>query len=523
MGAMEEFRTEYTAEPTVAQFHRSEAFIRGIRGPVGSGKSVGCVVEIVKRGLEQAPNRKKVRRTRWAAIRNTYPELKSTTIKTFQEWCPPNIAPIRFDVPITARMILELPDGTTADIEILFLSVDRPADVGKLKSLDLTGLWLNEASELPKAVLDMATARVGRFPSKKDGAPLTWCGVIMDTNSMDDDHWWHDLAEGPTDPEQAAEIEAMKASLQAALADLGIHRPLMEFWTQPPALLEVNGSYAPNPAAENARNQQLGYAYWLQQIVGKSKEWIDLFVLNKYGRVIDGRVVYPEYNEHLHGKKRQLTPIPGLPIIIGLDAGLSPAAAIMQCTPKGQLMILGECVALERSMGMRAFMSDALKPFMANRFGTRDPNGNEWKYSCRIDPAAVARADSDESTALKMVEEAGFAVEPAKTNAFLARRESLAWYMTRLIAGEPALMIDESARMIRKGLAGGYHYRRVQVSGEARYQDQPYKNKYSHPVEAAQYGALEYIAVEAPGQKRDAVPSWMKRLNQKGSAGFMAR
>ena len=34
-------------------------------------------------------------------------------------------------------------------------------------------------------------------------------------------------------------------------------------------------------------------------------------------------------------------------------------------------------------------------------------------------------------------------------------------------------------------------YRRVQVSGEARFQDEPYKNKYSHPMDGLGYGAME--------------------------------
>ena len=71
---------EYTAEPTPAQFHASNAFVRGLVGPIGSGKSVACCMEVIRRGLEQAPGPDGVRRTRWAFIRQTYPELKSTTI-----------------------------------------------------------------------------------------------------------------------------------------------------------------------------------------------------------------------------------------------------------------------------------------------------------------------------------------------------------------------------------------------------------------------------------------------------------
>ena len=42
--------------------------------------------------------------------------------------------------------------------------------------------------ELPKAIIDGLTHRVGRYPSKADGGP-SWRGVIMD-RKYDDDHWY---------------------------------------------------------------------------------------------------------------------------------------------------------------------------------------------------------------------------------------------------------------------------------------------------------------------------------------------
>lgn len=522
-----DFNTRYEAEPTVAQFHLSDAIIRGIRGPMGSGKSVGCVIEIIRRGHEQAPDRYGRRRTRWGCIRNTYAELKSTTIKTWQEWVPDEIAPIKWDSPITCTYVTQLDDGTVMDLEVIFVSADRPADVKKLKSMDLTGLWLNEASELDKAVLDMASGRHARFPPKKDGSPYTWSGVIMDTNSMDDDHWWYELANGPDDEERAEEVREFKAQLESAVRDAlkaagvkNIDRPLFEFFDQPPALLEAQGSYVPNPDAENVRNQPMGAAYWLQLAAGKTQQFIDIYILNKYGKVIDGKPVYgEEYNELIHGRQVSLRPIAGLPIVIGFDFGLSPAAIPIQVSPKGQLLILGEVVAKDRSMGLERFIQDALKPYLQNRFGTFDSKGQEWRYRLVGDPSGASRAQGDEKTAFQIAAALNFPIEPAKTNAFMARRESLAWFLNRLVGGEPAILIDSSAKMIRKGMRGGYHYRRVQITGsEARYQDEPYKNKYSHPMEAAQYAALEYVEVQSPGYGTNMVPDWMRKLNMGSGA-----
>lgn len=500
---------DYNAEPTCAKFHLSDAFIRGIRGPMGSGKSVACVMEMVIRAHQQAPDRHGKRRTRWGAIRNTYGELKTTTMKTFSAWVPESIAPINRGEPMTARMVLRLPDRTTVDMEVVFISCDKPADVGKLKSLDLTGLWLNEASELDSSILDMGTGRVGRYPEKKD-CPFTWAGVIMDTNSMDDDHWWYGLAEGADDPDEQARIDELKKNLREQLAKIGMDRELMAFFEQPPALLEAQGSYVPNPAAENVTGQPMGHAYWLLLVAGKAKDWVDMYVMNKYGKVIDGMAVYhSEYDDQYHGRVAQLNPIDGKPIRIGMDFGLSPAAVPGQCNSMGKLLVLGECVAKERSMGMTQFMNDALKPYLLERFGREDRNGDPWKFIIVGDPAGDKRSENDEVKGYDVVRQAGFDIEAAPTNNFSARRDAVAWFLNK----RDGMAMDRSAIMVRKGFRGGYHYRRVQIGGEARYSNEPYKNKYSHPHDALQYLALPYVAIEVPAYGQKAIPKWAQKLN----------
>lgn len=264
----------YNAEPTLARFHASDAFFRGVRGPLGSGKSVGCCAEVMRRCLEQRPFHG-VRRSRWAVIRNTYGELRTTTIKTWEDWYGA-VTRITFGHPITGLIDRPLRDETRLLAELVFISLDRPAHVRKLKSLELTGAWLNEASELPVEVLDMATGRVNRYPGKMLGGP-SWSGIIADTNSCNVDNWWYRLAEEER-PEH------------------------YEFFSQPPALLTERGAdgrlaYRPNPAAENISNHTAGYGYYLLQVPGKTKSWVNVYVLNRYGSPDPGNLVYPEYSE----------------------------------------------------------------------------------------------------------------------------------------------------------------------------------------------------------------------------------
>lgn len=293
----------YTAEPTLARFHASNAFVRGVRGPIGGGKSVGCCAEVMRRGLEQKPFHG-VRRSRWAVIRNTYGELRTTTIKTWLDWYGA-VTRMVYGHPITGTIDLPLGDGTRLREELFFVSLDRPAHVRKLKSLELTGVWLNEASELPYEVLEMATGRVDRYPSLMQGG-ASWTGVIMDTNSCDVSNWWYRLAE-----EERPEG--------------------YEFFAQPPALLPVSDGdgtlrYEPNPAAENISHHTSGYGYYLRQVPGKPKSWVNVFILNRYGSPDPGHLVYPDYSEkNLTEREFQ----PGMDIIWSHDFNFTPLSSVI--------------------------------------------------------------------------------------------------------------------------------------------------------------------------------------------------
>lgn len=476
-------RIEYRPEPTLALFHGSNARVRGVMGPTGSGKSVGMIAELVIRAQEQAPDINRVRRSRWVVVRNTYPELRSTTIKTWEAWMPQ--ARVIYDSPIRWRWqaFSVCPDQTHIDMEVLFLALDRPDDVRKLRSLDVTGAWLNEAQQMGKEILDWTINRCGRYP-EKDRAPYTWDGVIMDANAMSDDHWWYHLAE----------VEKPEG---------------YQFWIQPPALIKSpSGAWGINPACENLSHQPKGERYWLDQVSGKSDDWIRVNLCAEYGIISDGRAIFPEYEDRRHCTP-ELALYRGLPLRIGFDFGLTPAAAICQLTPKGQLRCIDEIVS--NGMGIRQFLRDAVKPHLGTHY-----NG----IPVRVigDPAGNQRAQTDERTCFDELRAAGFDVRAAPTNSFSARREALAAFLLKRTpadtVGGPAeegFRLAGKCAMIRKGLAGRYCYRRVRVSGEARYKDEPDKNEYSHPCEA-----LGYVAVDIDAPQQAAARSARIGIGQPG-------
>lgn len=443
---------KYRAEPTLARFHASDAFVRGVMGPIGSGKSVGCTMEMFSKAVSQAPHNG-VRRTRWAAVRNTYPELKSTTIKTFEDWFPMEVCTINWAPPITGHVKIPLPDGTMVEMEVLFLALDKPNDAKKLLSLELTGVWLNEVREIPKQILEAATGRVARYPSKRAGGP-SWSGLIMDTNPPDDDHWYYSMAEE--------------------------EKPLnYEFFRQPPALINVNGTYLPNPDAENIDNLPTGYDYYLNQVPGKDQDWINVYILGQYGSIFDGKPVYAQYNDTIHCAQDDLDVYGGLPLYLGWDYGLTPACVAGQLSPHGQLRIVREWCA--EDMGIREFARDVVKPALMNDYVN-------MAIISVGDPAGKQRSQTEQTSCMQILAEEGIPTMEAPTNEVIARLDSVRYYMGILSReGLPGFIISPQCQTLRRGFNGGYKYERVQVVGEERYKDVPSKNKFSHPHDALQY------------------------------------
>lgn len=433
----------YTPEPTLERFHGSDAFVRCVMGPVRSSKSTGMCMEIMRRAQEQAKGKNGKRMTRWLVGRSTYRELEDTTVKTWMAWFGPH------GVLNKQTMTYKYINGDV-DMEILFRAFERVEDAEKLLSLDLTGAWLNEAVQIPKGVVDKLLDRVGQYPAAIDGG-CTWYGLMMDANPPDDDHWWHHLSE--------------------------IDKPIgWEFFKQPGALVEVGGEFKPNPMAENIGNLNEGIDYYLRRIAGKSRDHIRVYYCGQYGFVRSGKPIIPEYVDAVHFSDA-VDVVPGVPIYVGIDFGLTPAAVFGQRFSNGRWQWFDELVT--EDMGAVRF-AEALSSKIKREY-------QGYQFDFYGDPAGEQRAQTDERTPFMILNANGIPAKPAPTNDFTLRREAIAVPLSRLIDGKPGLMIGPKCVVTRKGLAGAYGYKRIQVAGDERFEDKPIKNKYSHPVEASGY------------------------------------
>lgn len=440
-----------------------------IMGPLGSGKTVQCILKLFDLMCEQEPVKDKqhknygVRLSRIIAARNTYSELFSTTIKDWLE--------IHGELgdfkqgnkePPTHFIRFKLEDGTRVECDIVFIAFDRPEHVKKARGIQTTWVWLNETKEHSKAVLDMLDLRHGRYPSNKEGARPTHHGMIGDSNAPDEDHWYFKLAE--------------------------IERPEdWAFYRQAGGVIKDGENWLVNDKAENLFNLPEGY--YRRGLQGKTDDWIKVNLANEYGFVSNGKPVHPMYTDSVHCQHLEFKPAKDTPIVLGFDFGRTPACAFLQRTSIGRWVCFDEVVltdsgAVDFAPSLKRYIEEMYPDHHFKGWG--DPSGNNKNQSNSETPFQIMRA-------------AGIPCNPTVSNDPMKRRAALEVPMKEMcMDGKPRFIVLPKASMIRKGLQGGFCYRRVQTTGE-RYTDEPDKNEYSHPVEALEY------ALQGEGEGRSAL------------------
>lgn len=441
---------DYTPDGAVlAAYLRSNAFMRLIFGPFGSGKTSGSCVDLFRRGCEQRPF-ENVRRTRWLVVRNSYPRLMTTTIPSYRAWFDERFGRFNWTAPVMHRMVLPLDDGTVVDMEVLFVALDNPDGQAALKGFEPTGILFNEVSEIPRGIVNFALGRVGRYPPQSQGGP-SWYGVLADSNQVDADHW---LAEVAATPPEGWEV-----------------------FMQPGGVIQVDDRWVENPEAENLKHLPAGY--YRNQMGGQSEDFIRVYLGNLPGFVQDGKPVYPEFNDRTHVAAEPFGPIAGLPLYVGLDFGLTPAAVMAQRDARGRWFLIDEFCT--EDMGVQRF-AELLSARLEEWFS------DVPRIETFGDPAGNQRAQTDEQTCFQMMREhANMEVRPAPSQDLTLRRVAVVSCLTRLIDGKPGLLVSPACKTLRTGFQGAYCYRRMRVTGDERYTDKPDKNRFSHPHDALQY------------------------------------
>jgi hypothetical protein len=450
------------------QFMLSTAPVQVICGPVGSAKSKTCNLKLWAIANAQKPGPDGIRRTRMAVVRTTYPELRTTTIRTWLDTFNEHIyGPLKWTQPPTQTV-------TWGDVAMQtdFLALDDATDVQKLRSGEYTVFYVNELQYLIKELFDEMTSRAGRYPAIKDGGP-TWYGVIADMNVPDQDHFIALMRGMVPWPEGMLEDERIALTWPAR----------WDFFMQPPGLLEVRRAdgvvigYDDNPKAENLK--WLPKGYYGNLIAGKTRAWIKSRVLNEVALVVNGEPVWPAFRRELHVAKDVLAPVPGHQIWIGADFGRSPAVLFGQ-TVNNRVSILEEMQGHNES-------AVTFAPKVKRRLEQKYPGHSFVAYG---DPKGADKTQTDERTAYDIFKANGIDMKPSpvKQNLIETRIAAVDYLLGQLYDGRPRLQISPSCRTLIAGMEGGYCYERKLRSAEIK--TEPAKNRFSHLCDSLGYMAI---------------------------------
>lgn len=487
------------------QFLTDQSQVAIIQGPIGSGKTRTLIMRMILACQQQPVQRDGKRRSRWLVVRQTYPELKTTTIAAFTELFPDSpkgdgFGYMSWSPPFTYHF-------RYGDVEadFIFLALEKEDDVKKLRSLEVTGIYFNELQYIPINMFVEGLSRTGRYPSVKDGG-CSWAGAIADMNAPEALHWVPIMFGRVPMPDHFTPDQVRQHK-----------RP--EKWRmfiQPAALLEVkdqNGDvvdYQVNPQAENLRWLRNAGEYYADKIAGASKPWIDANLLNRPAAIMKGRAVYPLFDQTRHVAKSPLVFNPEIDLYGGFDFGITPAAVFGHYIG-GRIYVLMEMYA--EDIG-----SDTFAPLVKSELLRRFPNLDLNRVKLFGDPGGNIRVQTDATTAFQIFHKNGLMIRQAPGANRLAgpmgRKDLIDAVLKRQIDGQQAMVVDPNCRMFIAGMGGGYQFKDVQ-SGTGIYKtDAILKNQYSHvcfvagtpvstpngPIPIEQIKVGDYVST--PGGKR---------------------
>lgn len=439
---------DYLPAPTVKAFIKDyvpgELFYDWIVGPVGSGKTTGDFMKLVHMASLQKPMADGIRRTKTVVVRNTAPQLMDTTIPSWMLWFKPGQAG---DWSITnKRFLLKFND---VEAEVLFRPLDTPEDIGRVLSLDVTFGIVDEFIQLPQAIIEGISGRLGRYPAKKDGG-ATNKGMWGASNTGTEDNWWFDF----------------------------LHKPLpanVHYFKQPSGLSKEAENLENLPPYEEGNNQ-----YYRDLIIGKTDEWINQYVHAEWGYSIAGKAVIAAFNKYAkHISPTRLRYNPGLPLVAGFDPGLAGSALVFgQQDLNSRLLVFGELV--QENMGSERIIEEKLKPYMRRHFP-------DARLIIAPDPAAWNRSSGDEAEFIRPFLRK-FQVDHSESNNRLPLRvDALNYFCTRLTEAGPAMLVDEEmCPTVCRALKGGWRFAMDTKKDQIKGVD-PEKNPWSHTGDACGY------------------------------------
>jgi hypothetical protein len=495
-----EFRVK--AGTQVAEFLRSNAFVNVLEGPVGSGKTDALCIKATRHAQEQWPSPiDGVRYSRFALVRNTTPDLKRSTIKSWLECYPQDVyGPLKSGAPMHHNFRYSWPGGDV-HMETDFIGLDKDDDVRKLRSTQYTRILFDELEFILKILFDEARQRL-RYPAMKHGGPR--CpGVDAATNAPPEDHWL---------PIMTGRVEFPPGLSDDDLKALTWPVEWKHF-LQPPALIEefdqrggVTG-YRVNPAAENLQN--VGEAYYLNMLPGMRRDAIDSRLMVRTVLVVDGSPVWPMFRREFHVARHVLQPNLNYDVEVWLDFGRVYPAALFVQEINQQIQVQHEMLGFNEPT--MEFAPKVKRHLQQNYPGC--------SFRCIGDPKGRDKGQQTNDSSYDIFKSFGMPVMPApvKQNDIDERTEAVAYVLNDNPSGVPRFQVSPVCRTLIVGMAGRYCLIKEE-DGILR----PKKDKYSNLCDCAQYGCVgrgegrRMIGLKPIGQLRPVQTRVRRSLRRAG-------
>lgn len=475
----------YKAPPTGARFMKSAAFGRLIAGPVGSGKTVCCVIELLRRAIGQKKAADGYRYTRFAIVRQTLKQLKDTVLKDCQQWLG---ALGQWKV---SEGVFHLEFGDVRS-EWVFIPLENAEDQARLLSMQLTGGWLSECIEMDLDVLGPLSGRLGRYPSGAQGTP-TWFGWIADTNFPTEMTPWHTFMEDPLNSVRGVEIFKQPSGLSPEAENLN--------W-----LVQTEETMAlPLDHPQRIAQGRMYYERFVQQF-GENSDWVRRYVYAEYGDDPSGAAVFKNtFRSDFHIVKDTLL-IPGYPILVGQDFGRNPWSLIAQMDHMGRLVIHEEVPGT--NVGLEKHVNENLRPRLFNQ------KYMGYRIAVVGDPSGIAKSSIGEESCFDALSRLGFPAFPAPTNDIEPRLRAVEALLGRQTMGGPTLMISRAgAPFLCRAMSGGYRFTKQKTGALRTTPDKTDKEGFSHVADDLQYLALVVHGNIVPDITRRIRPRAKKRAS----------
>lgn len=494
--------------PIADAFMHSRAFICGIIGPVGSGKTIaalnkGLVIASRQKGVKDA-NGVIRRKARIGVIRESYPSLKSTTLKSWFNIVPEAEGKFNWSAPFTHkfRKILKRDsDGTpidVLDVEFEFRAIGDQSVEEACRGWEVNAVIVDEADLQPSDLVPFLTGRVGRF-SDLDPSLVVDPQIIISMNMPDvENHAYRLLFE--------KSLDGMSDEDRAMLDEVLQGRPLIDRYVQPGGM---------EPDAENIHNLPNGRGYYLLQIATNRHKpgYVDRMVHNKPVPMMHGLPVNPGfvYSRHV----RQTEWLKSRMVIVGIDGGYTAAAVFLQRNSAGGIRTHGEVVNRSRDgKSIVGWSAETFGKMVKQRLLERFPGIQPHQVRFVCDPAAFKGKDSPKDVidwvrSVKNAINMG-PIHKAKSNSPALRNEAI-WKAQGSIDSytDGEYYIDPSCTTLIKGHSGGYRYEKSTLGTGEEKGDVPIANTiYTHICDGEQYAALEgeNVIADIRGEQRRAAP-----------------